>query len=75
MKKVNIILKNDTTKADAQVVLDSKLVTNFTHMEKFDLILGEIESDDVKDQLLKFDCVDMIEDSVERYLITPVNLK
>ena len=75
MKKVNIILKNDTTAADAQVVLDSKLVANFTHMQKFDLILGEIDSDDVKDQLLKFDCVDAIEDSVERYLITPVNLK
>lgn len=75
MKKVNIILKNDTTDSDAQVVLDSKLVANFIHMKKFDLILGEIESDDVKDKLRKFDCVSSVEDSVERHLITPVNLK
>ena len=78
MKKITVTFKSDASDSDKQDLFDSGLVKDFQQLDLTDtlkFLIGDIESDEVQGKILKFECVEAVEDVAVRHLITPVNLK
>lgn len=65
MKRITVTLKQNASRADMQSIIDSKLINDVHVMDQFNVLFGNIESEDVKDQIRKFASVEAIEDEVQ----------
>ena len=65
MKRITVTLKQNASRADMQSIIDSKLIDDVHVIDQFNVLFGNIESEDVKDQIRKFTSVEAIEDEVQ----------
>ena len=69
MKKVTITFKPGTNAAYIKALGESGILNNAQLLDFINCIIGEIDSDKVKEDILKLDWVENVEDCPDRYLI------